>query len=160
MKYRNNKIYPVRVLIATFLITGILSCTPGPEPIAYGQDQCVYCKMIISERGYGAELVTQKAKVYKFDSVECLTAFYLRQDIEPNGIHSMWTVHFSQGDKLIEAQTCIYLHSDGLRSPMGLNLTAFMDRTVAEEMAAKYGGRLISWQEVQELVREKWIDKN
>ncbi len=135
------------------------SCTPGPDPIIFGQDQCTYCKMIISEPGYGAELVTIKSKIYKFDSIECLGAFYLKQDVEHDQIHSMWTVDFDQTKELTEAERGVYLHSDRLHSPMGLNLTAFRDRSVAEDMQLKYGGKLLSWQEVQDLIRKSWIEQ-
>ena len=148
------------VAVITFILALFGGCTPEPEPIFYGEDQCIYCKMIISERGYGAELVTQKGKVYKFDTIECLTAYILQQQAEPERIHSMWAVNFNGTDRLLDVTKSIFLHSDRLHSPMGLNLSAFSTREDAEGMRQKYGGQLLSWQEVQELVKEKWIDRN
>ncbi len=153
--------YLDRGSIAALLIISVFTaCTPEPEPIFFGEDQCIYCKMIISDRKYGAELVTQKGKVYKFDSLECLTAYILKRQVETERIHSMWAVNFSRTDKLLDVNKGIFLHSDRLHSPMGLNLSAFSTRDDAEEMRDSHGGQLLSWQEVQELVKEKWIDRN
>jgi len=146
------------IAVILFIVVFFGGCIPEPAPILYGEDQCIYCKMIISEQGYGAELVTQKGKVYKFDTIECLTAYILKERIEPERIHSMWAVNFNGTDTLLDVNKSIFLHSDRLHSPMGLNLSAFSTRGDAEDMRQKYGGQLLSWQEVQEFVKEKWIN--
>lgn len=51
------------------------SCTTGPEPIRYGQDNCHHCQMTLMDKRFGAEIVTDKGKVYKFDDLNCLVNF-------------------------------------------------------------------------------------
>jgi copper chaperone NosL len=68
----------------TFLILLLglfVACEPKQEPINYGVDECELCRMRIMEDKYGAELVTEKGKVYKFDSIECLIKYSLNKNL-------------------------------------------------------------------------------
>jgi copper chaperone NosL len=49
---------------------------------------------------------------------------------------------FLNRDEWIEARSAVYLHSETLRSPMGLNLSAYENREAAEEMQQEYGGEI------------------
>jgi copper chaperone NosL len=145
--------------LITLLVFSQLACSPSPQPIKFGHDQCVYCKMIISDQRYGAEIVTNKGKIYKYDSVECLVAAYIKADIDHNTIHSLWVVDFNQTPTLIDARTARYLHSEQLRSPMGLNLTAYKAEKSDQGLLQEYAGTVITWDQVTQLVREKWVNK-
>ena len=59
-------------IIFIFLLTAVVSCSTDPEQINYGTDQCALCRMNISEQGFGAEIVTKKGKIYKYDGTECM----------------------------------------------------------------------------------------
>ena len=52
------------------------ACSKGHQPINYGEDECEFCKMMVMDKRYGAELVTDKGKIYFFDSIECLAVSY------------------------------------------------------------------------------------
>lgn len=138
------------ILLGLFLLTG---CTPEPQPIEFGRDGCHYCKMTIVDKRYGAELVTKKGKIYKFDAVECLiNTVYDEKFIEPGNIHSMWTIDFSNPTQLIDAGQCYYLHSDKLPSPMGMYLTAFSDNQKLQNAKAEFGGEVWSWSQTKDYV--------
>jgi len=67
----------MRRLLPLFFLLLLLfaGCRPkGPVAIEYGQDICAFCKMIIADPRFGAEVITKTGKVYKFDSVECMVA--------------------------------------------------------------------------------------
>lgn len=159
--------YPIKMnrkLLISFAFTiswlsFLTGCAPEPEPIRFGSDLCVYCKMMISDTRYGGELVTKKGKVYKYDSVECLAASYLKKEINREDVHSLWTVDFSQPETLIDAQQAVYLQSKDLHSPMGLNLSAFIDRRTAKDVERLYIGSLLDWDGIQEVVKQKWLVK-
>lgn len=144
---------------ALIIVAVLVGCAPSPEPIDYGGDTCVYCKMLITERQYGAVLVTKKAKVYKYDSVECMAAVYLQRHILHEEIHSLWTASFDEPGTLIRATDAVFLHSSNLRSPMGLNVSAYSGRAFAEQMQARYGGDLIDWKNVLYLVEVEWLPR-
>lgn len=137
----------------------LFGCAPTPEPIEYGVDVCAYCKMLITEQQYGAVLVTKKGKVYKYDSVECMAAVYFLRQIPHEEIHSLWTARFEEPGKLIEVSEAVYLHSPNLRSPMGLNVSAYSARAFAEQMQARYGGDIIDWKNVLHLVEVEWLPR-
>ncbi len=73
-----NKFSLIFFITLTLLIS---SCGSKPEPINYGHDECEFCRMQISDNRYGAELVTDKGKVYKFDSIECLIEFAMVKNL-------------------------------------------------------------------------------
>ncbi|SNZ08636.1 copper chaperone NosL [Persephonella hydrogeniphila] len=129
-----------------------------PVTINYGQDECEYCRMKITDPRYGSELLLKTGKAYKFDSIECLAAFYI-ENKDKLDIHSLWVPDFLT-KKFIRAENAIYLHSKDLPSPMGLNLSAFETREELEKVRAKYSGEILNWQQVLELVKKEWIEKH
>ena len=54
------------LVFSVFMFSG---CSLEPKPIEYGEDQCDACKMRISDSRFGAELVTTKGKIYKYDAM-------------------------------------------------------------------------------------------
>ena len=141
------------------LFVFFFSCSQEPIPINYNHDQCDFCKMMISDPRYGAEIVTEKGKIYKFDSIECMPAFLRQVQMTNVNILSFWVVDFNTPQKLINAYKAVYLHSKNLRSPMGLNLTAVNNQEAAQNLQSRYQGQIISWAEVQLIVQENWINK-
>lgn len=139
-----------RFAVISFL-TFLFACTTkGPVPINYGSDQCDYCRMSISDSRYGAEALTEKRKIHKFDSVECLIAF---GHTHPSPkFRNQWVSDFANPGKLIPAESGAYLKSDALKSPMGMNLTAFADLESADRAQQLHGGLRFSWQAVREHV--------
>ena len=135
------------VLAATSLT--LMSCTVEPQAIAYGSENCHHCQMTISDNRYGAELVTKKGKVFKFDSAECLAA-YLKE--QPKTEAELWLVtDFEKPGQFINASEAIFMQSENQPSPMGLNLTAFGDQDRAAAVAQEKNGQLLTWTDVLQL---------
>jgi copper chaperone NosL len=139
----------VSLTAAVLLLAG---CGPsGPVPIAYGEDTCALCVMTVSDERYGTELLTRKGRAYMFDSVECMANFYLRQD--PAEVASMWVTDFRDPGRLIPLEDAIFLRSPELRSPMGMNLTAFGEGAEPGALLAAYGGEVLNWDGILDVVR-------
>ena len=147
-------------IIKTLLVTAILitGCEPKPQPIDLGSDQCSYCRMMITEQEFGSQILNKQGRSFKFDSVECMAAFDLNDDGE--NLHSKWVPDFLDRDTWLRAEEAVYLHSETLRSPMGLYLTAYSTREHAHEMKEEYGGEVISYESVKEVVRKEWMSGN
>lgn len=128
-------------------------CTPSPSPIRYGQDNCANCQMLVMDDHFGAELVTDKGKVYVFDSIECL-AWY--REVPAEAVHSRWVTAYDAPGTLIDAAAAFYLSSDNLRSPMGVNLSAFRDEQTAASYQQNHGGEVLRWDGVTALVGHRW----
>ena len=66
----------VRFCFGILLIINLDSCSTEPEQLQYGTDACHFCKMTLMDKKFGAELVTTKGKVYKFDDLSCFINYY------------------------------------------------------------------------------------
>ncbi|MEN7546902.1 nitrous oxide reductase accessory protein NosL [Rapidithrix thailandica] len=126
----------------------IIACAPKPAPILYGEDNCHFCKMTIVDQRYGAELVTQKGKVYVFDAIECLLHVLQKESGRYSQAAYVLITDFTQPGKLIDAHTSSYLISKELPSPMGMFLTGFKDHEKALTFQQKTGGKLYRWEEL------------
>lgn len=146
-----NKISAILFIILLIQFAG---CGSDPEPIQYGKDNCTYCMMLISDSKYGAELITQKGKIFKYDSIECLAAY--SHKINPDEINSMWVVNFSRPNDLIKVDDSHFLLSEKLRSPMGLYLSAYKEENNLLEIKKQYGGKQIKWNELVKYVNDEW----
>ncbi|MGF1671100.1 MAG: nitrous oxide reductase accessory protein NosL [Balneolaceae bacterium] len=146
------------VLIILLLITG---CEPKPKPIQYGHEDCSYCRMMITEPQYGAQTLNKQGRSFTFDSIECMAAFAQENvKAEQIDVHSHWIADFTGSEEFIRAEEAHYLHSENLRSPMGLNLSAHATLEQAEKYRGEYGGEILNWAEVKEFVHDTWLDHN
>jgi len=138
MKYSN--------LMTAILILFLASCNVSPEAINYNHDECAYCKMKISDVRFGAEIVTSKGKIYKYDSAECLVRTYI-EDEKKDFAHIIVT-DYSRPHTLIEAKTAAFLISENQPSPMGGNLSAYENKEQAESTLSEKGGKLLTFKEL------------
>jgi len=145
---------PTSLLCIALLLS---SCAaPGPEPLRYGEDVCDYCRMTIVEQNFGSELVTNKAKVYKFDSIECLAAFEATARVAADDIHSLWITDFSASPNLINTLGAYFVHTDHARSPMGMGLFGFSSPSKASAFAGEHQGAVVEWSDLVRIVDEAW----
>lgn len=100
-----------------------LACEVKPEPIAYGKDQCFYCKMNIVDPKYGGELVTSKGRIYKFDALECMVPYMEQSSGQEYAF--ILGVAYDHPEKLIGVDSLHFIVSEDINSPMGANLAAF-----------------------------------
>jgi copper chaperone NosL len=128
----------------------ILSCSNSPKPIAYGDDGCHYCKMTIVDKIHGAELISDKGKVFKFDATECMLNYVADGNVEEVG--SFLTNHYESPTALISATEATFLISENLPSPMGAYLTAFESSVEAKKVQAEKGGELYNWEALKMLL--------
>lgn len=155
-RQRRAPVVPLRQMAVAAALAGLLSltaCTPEPRPLAHGHDQCAYCKMTASDERYGAELVTKKGKVYVFDSIECLASHQLEGRVAADAVHSLWVVDFENPPNLISIDEAFFLHSRDLRSPMGMNLTAFGPGIGQQAVEHAFFGEIVDWPGVMDLVK-------
>ena len=125
---------------------GFISCETGLQPINYNIEQCASCKMIISDKRFGAELVTHKGKVYKYDATECL----LRTLVE-NGLDKYEHIginYFTAPGKLVDGRGAYFLVSKNIPSPMGGNLSAYPSHPEATKFKVEQGGDIFTFDEI------------
>lgn len=140
------------ILLSLFLLS---SCGSEPEPINYGHDECEYCRMLITDNKYGAELITDKGKVYKYDSIECLINYALAENLIGNNEVKMLVCDFTNPGNFTDARAAFFLQNNNFRSPMGLNVMAFGEENNRSNFGKDNGGSRLSWIEVIELTKQK-----
>lgn len=143
----------VIAIIAVMMFT-LVSCNSGPQPIKLGQDACSFCKMSIADNRFGAEIITKKGKVYKFDDVHCILGFMKANTINNDDIKETWLINFDEPHNFIDAQKAFLLKSSELHSPMGGNVASFTDENKLKEAVQNIKGETntTTW---DELVKEK-----
>lgn len=135
-----------RIVVFLFLLL-TTSCSVGPKPIAYGSDGCHFCSMTIVDRQHAAEIVTDKGKVFKFDSSECMLNHL--KDINKKQVALYLVNDYDQPGELIDAAEAIYLISGRIPSPMGEFLTAFKTEQAAVDALQTYEGDLLTWEQLK-----------
>ncbi|MCB0668958.1 MAG: hypothetical protein KDC80_24205 [Saprospiraceae bacterium] len=115
----------LKIWIFVCLAAFALSCRISPGEINYGKDQCSACKMIISDSRFGAELVTKKGKIYKFDAIECMVPEVLEKG--KDGYAFILVTPFDRPGELVNASEVEFLLSPDVPSPMGRFLSAHLD---------------------------------
>jgi copper chaperone NosL len=142
-------------LVLTF--SSLASCRHNTVPIDYENDSCAYCRMMITDKRFGAELITKKGKIYKFDSIECLTAHVAQKTEDASAIESLWTIDFTRPGEWVHCEDAAYLHSRNLPSPMGAFLSSFQNKGELNAIKLKYEGENLDWSQVQVLVKNEWL---
>lgn len=136
------------IFSVVLIVLSISSCTMHPEPIKVGSDGCHYCKMTISDNRYGAEVITKKGKVFKYDELHCLFSEIAEGGIEKHTIKDIYVTDFCEGHGLIKELNGFYLRSNELKSPMGGNLVAFSSADSLNAYIKKLNGESVSWGQI------------
>lgn len=140
------------VPVAAALMWVFASCSAQPEPIKLGSDACHYCKMTISDARFGAEILTTKGKVYKFDDPHCIIAFLDKDQIDRQLVKDIYLVDFNEPHELLNVNQSYLLESESFNSPMNGNIAAFISRESAKEAIEKLHPREVRW---DDLLKEK-----
>lgn len=136
------------LLTATLFVLSFSSCKVEPEPIKVGIDQCYFCKMTISDQKFGAEIVTQKGKLYKFDEALCLVYFLNTKEVQVADTKGIYLTDFCGTHQLGHVEESVLLQSEFLRSPMAGNIAAFSNKDSLLKMQQRYPGNIITWSEL------------
>ena len=134
--------------LAIVALMGLSSCNAGPEPIKTGTDNCYYCKMTVSDNRFGAEIITTKGKVYKFDDMHCLLSFLREKTIDSSNIKNIYFTNFCADHQLINEKKSVLLQSEILHSPMGGNIAAFDNADSLQKIQQQFHGNNITWNEL------------
>jgi len=131
-----------------FIISLILvSCSPKEaEPIVLNVDQCHHCKMNIAHGKFGAELITKKGRIYKFDDIFCMVNFH-QQNLDTE-IQNYYIHDYAQNNVLIPAETAFYCKGGAINSPMHGNIIATTNKQNVLKYIAEFQANAITWDKI------------
>ncbi len=128
----------------------LMACEKGPIPFLWGEDACHFCKMTLVQKGFAAQRINDKGKVFKFDAIECLLG-----DLKIRPLGPMERVFISDWSRpeaeLSLAQAGYYLKSQTIQSPMGGALAGFLSKDSALVFQTRLGGTVMDWNVLQKL---------
>jgi copper chaperone NosL len=136
-----NKLVVILSVLALFT-----SCSVDPKPIDYGMDACHFCKMNIVDQQHAAEIVTKKAKVFKYDAIECMLKDSANNKVDNVGLYLV--MDYKRPNEWLDATTATYLISERVPSPMGEFLSAFKTPEEANAMKLEHSGETYNWNEI------------
>lgn len=137
-----------RLVAACLLLSVTLaSCNIEPQPLRNGIDNCSFCKMTLSDDRFGAEIITKKGKVFKFDDTHCLLT-YLSKSIELKEVSATYITEYVGKHELINVEKVLLLKSEQLQSPMGGNIAGFSTKIDLEKEKKRVNGMEISWSQL------------
>jgi copper chaperone NosL len=132
------------------LLAALQGCSDsGPRPIAYGRDECAWCRMTVSDARYGAVQRNAQGKQQVFDSVECLAeaTLALESGAQLQASERSWVTDSPHPGTLVPAAVARYLRGDAPGSPMGKGFRAVATVADAEREQRRSGGVTMSWDE-------------
>lgn len=130
------------IVIILFIIS-LCACSIEEQPINYNEDQCFACKMMISDQKFGAELVTTKGKVFKYDAIECMVRDVIKNSTTDYAL--LLVTDFHHPGQLINAENATFIISKERPSPMGAFLSAYETETQIENEIKTPPAVIYSW---------------
>lgn len=154
IEFRKSKNIPLKsgnpkLLFIPITLIFLSSCSTEPVPIRIGKDQCDFCKMTISDKRFGAEIVTKKTKVFKFDDQHCVIQFLNEGKLASEDIAGVYFTDFSSPHELIDVKKAFFLQSPDFKSPMNGNIAAFSNEDSLAKALPKFYGNAITWEDMQ-----------
>jgi len=137
--------------LSTILILSLIlySCKIEPRPIEFGKDTCEYCRMVLMDPKFGAEIVSSKGKIFIFDDVNCLHDYIASEEIEETALAHMMVVDFANMGNLVPLHQAHFVYSEEIKSPMASRVAAFGEHRVSEEYREKWNGQFKTWDELK-----------
>jgi nitrous oxide reductase accessory protein NosL len=144
---------PITALIMLGLVLGWLlsACAPQPgEPlppaIAYGQDLCEACGMLIDQPQMAAATLDLDGQPHKFDEIGDMVQYHAEH---PTVQVLAWFVHDYDNEAWIRAETAFFVYAADLSTPMGHGLAAFGTHAAALPFAEQWQVPVLSFEEAR-----------
>ena len=133
---------------SAIILFSLTSCETKIQPFQYGKDSCDDCRMTIMEPHFGAQLVTKKGKVYKFDDLHCLVNFHNNGRVQKEDIDKMVSVDYNNEKVFLDVAAAWFVKSSQLKSPMNSNTASFASQQIATSKAKEVNGQLVKWNDL------------
>lgn len=115
-----------------------------PPEIHYGEDVCVFCKMIISDPRFAAGYHTADGESRIFDDIGGMLTHHVQQQEE---VIQFW-VHDHTSEAWLAAGEAHFVLGESIHSPMGWGIAAFAEAGDAASFAEEYQGEVITFNDL------------
>lgn len=135
-------------LVGLIVFIAFQACSVKPEPLHYGEDACHTCRMTLMDTKFGAEVVSVKGKVFKFDDMNCMVNFLNSGTLTERDVAYRMVVDYSIPEKLVAAENAFFVKSDEIRSPMASHIAAFEKKEDMDRHKKTWDGIYLTWGEL------------
>ena len=140
-----------RAVLSLVLSVVLAACAAKPaelEPpeIAYGQDLCEACGMLIDQPGLAAATIDTAGQPHKFDDIGDMIQFHADN---PTVQVRAWFVHDHNTEAWLRAETAFFAYSAKPTTTMGHGLAAFETEDAARAFADQQQARVLSFDEAR-----------
>ena len=132
--------------VAAAILAAACNRADGPSPIAFDEEVCAHCRMLISDPAFAAQLELEDGSVASFDDPGCLLAAL--PDHRPR---ALWFHHVRE-ERWIPAERVAFERVP--RSPMGYGLGA-VDAAAEGGAAGRATAGALSLEAAKALVAER-----
>lgn len=130
------------------MLLAVACGTPAPRPIAWGEDVCDRCHMVITDPRFAAELVTARGMVHPFDDIGGLVLWFRDSGLDSADVAGIWVYDSRTPETMLPADRAVFVRSPALRTPMASGLAAVASRAAADSLVAEAGGTVLDWAQV------------
>jgi len=142
-----KKIIKPKVVTTVLLLFLFSACgNTQPEKLVLNKDQCEFCKMTVADARFGAEAISDKGRIYKFDDLNCMILF--NKANQKIALKQYFVNDYTADNHLIDATKAWYVKHETIKSPMGSNTAAFAQKVAAENLAKSAAVSIISWENI------------
>lgn len=114
---------------AAFLLAVALACStqpPQPARLEIGNETCQFCRMVVSDRRFAAQIVANGHEPLFFDDIGCLANFVNQGEVPSNAV--AYVADYRE-DAWVPAREALYSRCPGLASPMNSGIVASARRS-------------------------------
>lgn len=119
-----------------------------PPQVRYGEQECEWCRMLISDERFAAALVFEDAgRVSRlaFDDISCV--YHYLADHAVTAPATVYT-HDLETRAWLDARQATFVRSEKLETPMASRVAAAASREAAARLLERYPGTLLTIEEV------------
>ena len=120
--------------------------TPGPASLTLNADACGYCRMVIADARFAAQVVAPYEEPRFFDDLGCLRNYLERRSTRPSGERVFVADHHTGA--WIPADRAIYIRAKGVAAAMGSHVLAYAATTSMEADPAAKGSASLDLRDV------------
>ncbi|TVR87263.1 MAG: nitrous oxide reductase [Saprospirales bacterium] len=137
-------------MILIFATIWLAACTVEPRPINFGHDDCELCKMKLMDERFGAQLVTDKGRIFMFDDVNCMVMFMDSEEGQRHDYKYELIVDYSNPGELLDVHYTFFLKNKDVRTPMNSQIIALPDEETLDAYRDELdGGIYLGWGEIK-----------
>ena len=119
---------------------------PQPPEMAYGQDLCAACGMLIDQPQLAAATLGTDGEVRKFDEIGDMLQYHAEH---PTAQVRAWFVHDYGTEAWVRAEDAHFVLSTGAHTPMGHGMVAFAASEEAADFAQEQHVEVLSFDEAR-----------